>query len=106
MAAVYSDVAFMGRETVAFSLRLRQSGELKLSPSMRESFLPDLVVKGADEPEDFVKQPTLSDATSAQLLENYNGCPDDHQDCIAREEKFERIEEVRRFWALCACVYA
>lgn len=95
---VYSDVSFMDRDSVGFSLRLRQSGSPKMSASMMSAFLPDLMPtpEEAAEEEVTVKAPRLNAQRLAALLESYDGCPEDHPDCNAREERWEQIEEMTR----------
>jgi hypothetical protein len=77
-ATVYSDVSFMGRDTVAFSLRLRQSGDgiRPMGHSLVESFLPDLVVRSPHESTQFVEtnNPQVTDIAAAELLEQFSGC--------------------------------
>lgn len=102
---VYSDVSFMGRDTVAFSLRLRHSGKTDvrpMGPSLVESFLPDLASteeeKTKNGEEEHIK-PVKTKFTAneaAEMLDEYDGCPEDHPDCNVREERWEQIEEVLR----------
>lgn len=99
-ATVYSDVSFMGRDTVAFSLRLRHSGgDIRpMGSSMVASFLPDLVPTTEEIPNED-GEPVFSPVSAseaADMLEEYDGCPEDHPDCNVREERWEQIEEVLR----------
>jgi hypothetical protein len=101
-ATVYSDVSFMGRDTAAFSLRLRHSGKdvRPMGSSLVESFLPDLVTTEEEKPdgEEEIK-PVKTKFTAhevAEMLDEYDGCPEDHPDCNVREERWEQIEEVLR----------
>lgn len=111
-ATVYSDVSFMGRDTVAFSLRLRHSGKTDVRPmgsSLVESFLPDLEeekkrlqslneddgINGESNKPKPVKT-KFTPGEAAEMLDNYDGCPEDHPDCNVREERWEQIDEVLR----------
>jgi hypothetical protein len=95
---VYSDVSFLNRDSVGFSLRLRQSGNPKMSASMMDAFLPDLMPTPEEAAEDevVVKAPPMSEQRVAALMDSYDGCPEDHPDCNAREERWEQIEEMIR----------
>lgn len=102
-ATVYSDVSFMGRDTVAFSLRLRESGSAgirRMGTSMVASFLPDLHEKNVEDAngddEEREGEIKVSKAQAAVLLEDYDECPEDHPDCNERNEKWDRVEDAMR----------
>jgi hypothetical protein len=97
---VFSDVSFMARDTVGFSLRLRPSspsGIRPVGPSMMSTYLPDLVAT----PEDVVEEtseppPRMTQAQLEKMMDAYDGCPEDHPDCNSREDRWEQIDEILR----------
>jgi len=96
---VFSDVSFMGRDTVAFSLRLRQSGSgiRPMGPSMQSTYLPELTPAVEEAAQESVTAASVgSDEDITEMMEDYDGCPEDHPDCNVREDRWEQIEELVR----------
>jgi chromosome segregation ATPase len=96
-ATVYSDISFMGRDTVAFSMGLRHSGNgLRKMPKSMASFLPNIAATAEEIEAAKNKEPTVSDEEAAQMMDDYDGCPEEHPDCDQREERWDHVEEVLR----------
>mmetsp|Transcript_55011 Transcript_55011/g.110509 ORF Transcript_55011/g.110509 Transcript_55011/m.110509 type:complete len:262 (+) Transcript_55011:54-839(+) len=97
-ATVYSDISFMGRNTVAFSMGLRQAGAgMRRMPKSMAAFLPNIAATDEEiEASKIKKDAPISDEEAARMLEDYDGCPEEHPDCDRREEKMGAVEEMLR----------
>ena len=84
---VYSDVSHLEDDNVGFALRLRPSSR-GASSALRSTFLPELMAT----PEESQHLALLAEA---ELFDDslFEGCPEAHPDCMAREEKWLLVEE-------------
>lgn len=89
---VYSDVSHLKPDNVGYAIRMRDK---RGSPGLEQAFLPKLEEGSRDGSRDGTDPYDNRSFTSLESMAGeFDGCPTDHPSCLAREERWVKLEEL------------